>query len=322
MTQLDYSNIMLHLQKKIEERFIPSVYRAIKAQNSHFLADLKNHGLDYAKLGLSKMVMNPYVAKPIEDIHKQAGVFMARRVRQNIKTPVQKSLGNSITTGAAHLAVRGSFVIKAGFGFNARMVAEIKEYFRIFLLEKAVLPITQTTIDRINTILDKAITEGWGVERIVQEMEGTDFRDMTRRRAQMIVRTEVVRASNFGGMAAAYESDYEMEKVWVEVKDNRTRLSHRHFSGVGGQVRDLLSPYSNGGQFPGDPDLPAAESINCRCVNAYKLKRDYAGRPILKTPTFVNAPAESLANILAASIGISLGTILGQGLANLLNPNQ
>lgn len=289
---------MLHLQKKMEERFIPSVYRAIKAQNSHFVADLKNHGLDYAKLGLSKVVMNPYVAKPIEDIHKQAGVFMARRVRQNTRE------------------------LKAGFGFNARMVAEIKEYFRIFLLEKAVLPITQTTIDRINTILDKAITEGWGVERIIQEMEGTDFRDMTRRRAQMIVRTEVVRASNFGGMAAAYESDYEMEKVWVEVKDNRTRLSHRHFSGVGGQVRDLLSPYSNGGQFPGDPDLPAAESINCRCVNAYRLKRDYAGRPILKTPTFVNAPAESLANILAASIGISLGTILGQGLANLLNPNQ
>lgn len=43
--QSTYANIMLRLQNQMAVRFIPSVYRALKAQNSKFIQDLKNYGL-------------------------------------------------------------------------------------------------------------------------------------------------------------------------------------------------------------------------------------------------------------------------------------
>jgi hypothetical protein len=272
----------------MEKKFIPSIYRALKGQISSFTSDLKSGGLSYARRRLDDIKIDPLMSKAIKRIHRQAGLFTALRVRDHLR------------------------VSKKAFGFSERMVKEIQEYFRIFLLEKAVLPISETSKARINTILDKAISEGWSVDKILEELGGEVFGEMTKRRARMIVRTEVVRASNFGGMAAAFDSDYEIEKQWNEIKDFRTRISHRHGSGVGGQKRDLLSPYSNGGQFPGDPELPPGESINCRCVNTYRLKRDKHGNPIPKRPVLVGVPRESLANILAIGAGILLGNLLSE----------
>jgi hypothetical protein len=171
---------------------------------------------------------------------------------------------------------------RGGFGFNERMTTDIIEYFRIHLLEKAVLPISQTTKDRIETVLKQGITEGWGVDRIVQEIESVEFREMTRRRAETIVRTETVRASNYGALAAAHDSDFEQEKVWIAVNDNRTRRTHKHGTGVDGEQRDLLQPFSNGLMFPGDPNGAGSETINCRCAIAFEAKRDADGRLIPK----------------------------------------
>lgn len=290
----DYAAIELNVQKRMETRFIGSIYASLKAQTSSFTNDLRNYGIGYARSRLSMKVLNPDMAGTIQRLHRAAGLFTARRVRQQVRIQSPKK----------------SLELKAGFGFNERMVREIQEYFRIFLLEKAVLPISKTTIERINAVLNSAVEEGWGVDRIVQELEGESFRDMTRRRARTIIRTEVVRASNFGGMSAAFDSDWEMEKIWVEVKDARTRLTHRHGSGVGGQVRDLLTPYSNGGQFPGDPELPGKETINCRCAQAYRIKRDARGNPIPKRPVLIHAPAESLANLLAFGLGAGIGNLI------------
>jgi hypothetical protein len=101
------------------------------------------------------------------------------------------------------------------------------------------------------------------------------------------VRTETVRASNYGALAAAHDSDFEYEKIWIEVKDNRTRRSHRHSTGVGHEQRGLLDSFSNGLMFPGDPNGPASETINCRCTIAFEAKRDSRGRLIPKKPAIV-----------------------------------
>jgi hypothetical protein len=186
-------------------------------------------------------------------------------------------IGLAIPTGQAGIEYK-----RGGFGFNERMTTDIIEYFRIHLLEKAVLPISQTTKDRIETVLKQGITEGWGVDRIVQEIESVEFREMTRRRAETIVRTETVRASNYGALAAAHDSDFEQEKVWIAVNDNRTRRTHKHGTGVDGEQRDLLQPFSNGLMFPGDPNGAGSETINCRCAIAFEAKRDADGRLIPK----------------------------------------
>lgn len=237
-------------------RHAGKVYKALKTQISSFTYDVRNGGLQYGRARLTLGLLNPAMAETIQSIYLEEGLRAARFQRSQQKR----------------------------IGFNERLTEDIKNYFKLHLLEHAVLPISQTTIDQINAVLDRAQENGWSVDETLAYLEGPVFREITRNRAQTIVRTETGRAVNYGQLSAANESDYEMVKEWVAVNDNRTRRTHRHLTGVDGEQRDLLKKFSNGLLFPGDPRGEAKEIINCRCVLAFHVRRDELGRPILKTP--------------------------------------
>ena len=60
-----------------------------------------------------------------------------------------------------------------------------------------------------------------------------------------------------------------MQKEWVDSGDSRVRPSHREMDG---QTRALDEPYDVRGfpaRFPADPQLPARERIQCRCIEVY-----------------------------------------------------
>lgn len=273
-----YASNELRVQKYIESKYLPSVYKALRQQIKFFTRLLKDGGVNYALTRFP--LMDDNMASVVKQIHLDAGKYAARRARQEITRETVKR------TGAAKgldLRDEPSLQLKrTGFGFNERMISEIQEYFRLHLLEKAVLPISATTKARIETVLNKAVQEGWGVDRTIQELNSQEFLDMTKRRARTIVRTETVRASNFGTLAAAHHSEFEQVKIWIAVNDPRTRRSHKHGTGVDGEERDLLSPFSNGLMFPGDPDAPPEQTLNCRCTIAIRAKRDARGRLIPK----------------------------------------
>lgn len=93
-------------------------------------------------------------------------------------------------------------------------------------------------------------------------------------RAQTIARTETLSAYN-GGTQAAFEVWAEvfgdpLEKVWLASMDPRTRDSH--FAADGQRVPSdqpfLLSGIFTA-MYPGDPELPPGERINCRCSVLY-----------------------------------------------------
>lgn len=91
-------------------------------------------------------------------------------------------------------------------------------------------------------------------------------------RGETIARTEAIRAMN----ASAEESLRQViddgladpdavEREWDATLDSRTRPSH---AAASGQRRRVGEPFDIGGYpalYPGDPALPAGESINCRC---------------------------------------------------------
>lgn len=95
-------------------------------------------------------------------------------------------------------------------------------------------------------------------------------RDAWNTRAMRIARTETTGAYNAATVEAArIEQDATgqvMHKVWVATTDARTRDSH--FAADGQRV-GLDEPFSVGGhrlRYPGDPQAPASESVNCRCT--------------------------------------------------------
>jgi SPP1 gp7 family putative phage head morphogenesis protein len=84
-------------------------------------------------------------------------------------------------------------------------------------------------------------------------------------RAEMIARTEAVRAANAGSDAlfSAWGVGY---KQWLAQLDNRVRHSH---AAMDGQIvpmnADFVSGDGNRLRYPGDPYAPAGETVNCRC---------------------------------------------------------
>ena len=106
-----------------------------------------------------------------------------------------------------------------------------------------------------------------------------EFLDMNREggfekwntRAARIARTETHRVINAGTMQAARAeqqiSGETLRKAWVCTWDSRTRDDHFR---ADGQVVPLAGKFLIGGyeaDYPGDPNLPAHLSINCRCTH-------------------------------------------------------
>jgi hypothetical protein len=170
-----------------------------------------------------------------------------------------------------------SILKRTSFGKNERWEALVNEFFNQFLLDKVVRPISDTSKRLILEMITKGVDEGLGAEEIARMILASD---VNKTRAILIVRTETTRATNFAGMAAAYETGYQTQKNWIEIKDDRTRRTHRHGTGVGGEIRDLDQPYGNGLMFPGDPNGGANEVCNCRCCQSFVPKRDANGRLI------------------------------------------
>lgn len=93
-------------------------------------------------------------------------------------------------------------------------------------------------------------------------------------RGEVVGRTESM-ASISAGRQASWEqaaikggfSVSDVTKRWVATLDKRTRDHHLHMNG---EVVAMDKPFSNGLMFPGDPDGPPGEIINCRCRAVYR----------------------------------------------------
>lgn len=253
-------HIWLSLERRraaIEARWLPAVKKALKAQVLAVVGVLKESGIETAKSSLDSTVPIEGIARTLRTLYVRAGVYNA---------------------GATLSLVRGMEQKFAGFGFNEEWTKAILEFFQTNLLNKAVLPITETTKQIIREVLDEATKEGWGVDKTIYELQ-RQTGEINERRARVIVRTETVRAMNAGSLLGAEKGNLVMEKVWITAKDERVRGSHR---ALDGRHLDMTDVFPNGCSFPGDPAASAKETIMCRCTLGYVPKRGADGRLIRK----------------------------------------
>ena len=251
MTKEGYIRRQKILQNRLMKKHLPRVYGALQQQIKITTDIIQSDGIEaaYSKINRDHFI-NPWIGPVIQALYKDAGNQAAARYR------VEKALIIPLT------------------GF----VRDVIDYFNAFLLEKVVLPISQTTVNQVKAVLKQAISDGWGVDKTVRELKTSS---LTKYRAKMIVRTESVRAMNYSQLKAADNEKFQVEKKWLAVEDRRTRFTHGH-NGVDGEVRDLHDSFANGLLFPGDPNGSGAETINCRCTLSYAIKRDIAGNPVRK----------------------------------------
>jgi len=85
-------------------------------------------------------------------------------------------------------------------------------------------------------------------------------------RTKTITRTEghrIQQTSAADAQFAAKKKGADVVKQWDASLDARTRDSH---AAIDGEIQEIDEKFSNGLRFPGDPNGPAAEVVNCRCT--------------------------------------------------------
>ena len=248
----------LRLITTVQNAYRQAVYSALRKQ-VNFFAD------NYAKGVIDFNLPKKPIVKVLRQLYEDAGVNNALFVQRQLKRDIKKSVSDDIN----------------------RFEWSMNEYFRTHLLEKSTRQITETTKRQLLAVLQKSTDEGWGVSKTVTALKDTD---LTRSRAELIVRTETMKAANVGAMIAAADMGIIVQKKWISAQDERTRriprdqYDHLYMNGI---VKDFDQAFIvpstktlDSMQYPGDPNGSAGNVCNCRCTVSFIPLKDANNRPI------------------------------------------
>lgn len=260
-----YSKTYITRLSRWESKYRAAIKAGLRSQINEFIKDLRTKGKNQAIRLMDGVLFNEQISETLKRMYVEVGI----------------TTGN-LTLREINLSAR---INKArGFGFNAQWTASILQYFREFLLDAAVVPITETTKAQILALLETGEEEGWSIDKIIYELQSSSITDA---RARLIVRTELNKATFYGRKLGEDESEWETNKEWIAANDHRTRHTHR---AVDGTVIDESQSFIVGSERmegPGDPSASAANTCNCRCSLATVAARDANGRLIPKQKSSV-----------------------------------
>lgn len=268
-----YGEKHLRRQKLFERKYLKPVFNALHSDFVQTAKVVREKGTDEARRELDRLIVNEDIAPVLLRLHVDVGVYQANKILREINA-------------SAKSEVKG-----IGFGFNGEWIAAIANFFKTTLL-KLVAGITETTRKQIIDILEEGAREGWGIDKIANELESPE---LTLWRARRIVRTELVKAYSKGHELGKDKSKWETEDIWISVHDARTRHSHKEMDGdkigTGGKFKVPIYKKVGGVDVqqgfdfmtgPGDPNAHIENLANCRCSKVTRAIRDENGRLIPK----------------------------------------
>lgn len=114
----------------------------------------------------------------------------------------------------------------------------------------------------------------------VDRMVGRYRERYVRYRSEVVARTEALRAVHSGNeemyrqaIDAGQVALGQLRRTWVSARDERVRGSHAHLNGeVRGMDETWVGTFGEL-RFPGDPDAPPEETVQCRCVLTTRIAR-------------------------------------------------
>jgi len=269
--QREYWTKVERLRRQLDDKYSSLFNEAIKKDLQQFADDLKAHGTQGALSQMGAYAWNESMMTIMEKLYKESAILFGNSVYRAVGVMGQKS--NT-------------------FGLNNEWVTEVIN----FLIQYGftlVSNITQTTKVKLQEIVAKGIEEGKSIDQITKDIMSDETTGYSVMRAKRIARTEVMRASNYAAMIGADKHPFEVDKVWISAKDNRTRrIPRNNYDHVkmNGQKVGWADDFTSTGKkgdlvlagFPGDPTTPAGFSINCRCTVGFEPKRDANGKLIRK----------------------------------------
>ena len=135
-------------------------------------------------------------------------------------------------------------------------------------IRRRITDVVETTRHQIVRAVSKGYSDGLG-QRGVADYILDLVPSLSQYRANMIARTETHGAANYGSDEAAKQTGLPLSREWISAQDERTRETHRAANGTTASMDGKFKIGDAELAFPGDPDGPAEEVINCRCTVAY-----------------------------------------------------
>jgi hypothetical protein len=178
-------------------------------------------------------------------------------------------------------------VAKANVLFNEVLLREIL----LFLSTDGGVKITSVRDTLVSDVI-KSIKDALGVNGTVIDLQNAIYAIISKSQtfykyqALRIARTETTSASNLAAIKTAEASNLVLDKVWLSVQDERTRITPYDHLDMNNQKQELDKPFFVGGQnidYPGDTKASAGNVINCRCGLTFVPRRDADGMLILKS---------------------------------------
>lgn len=269
--QREYWLKVERLRYQLDVKYSSLFNGAIRKDLKQFASDLKEYGASGALSRMGSYAWSEDMMNIMNKLYKEATIIFANAVYRAIAINNKKSNQYGFNTEWVDEAIK--FLVQYGFLLVSNM--------------------TQTTKAKLQDILAQGLNEGKSIDEIVKEILADNENGYSAMRARRIVRTEVMRASNYASMLAADKHDFEVDKIWIARIDSRTRripadmYDHVNLNGQKvGWDEDFTSTGKKGdlvfAGFPGDPTTPAGFSINCRCTVGFEGRRDSNGRLIRK----------------------------------------
>lgn len=255
--------------RRFEKKYFNPVLKSLNEVRDKLISLIRERGIEGAMSDFNNVLVITGIAPIIKKLYVEVGLYHARiSHREIIKQKEVKEL--------------------PGLGFSQIWTNSIIEQLTKFLTTKILFRASETTKQLLLKVLSRGVTEGWSIDRMVNELE--EFPGL-KYQAERIVRTEVGRAANIGIVESGKSFKFEQFKEWISIKDVRTRGAkpedHANHLSMHGQKVDFDQPFIDPRNLdllmqPGDPEAKAESTINCRCTMALVAKRDERGRLIPK----------------------------------------
>ena len=225
----------------VEQWATTRIHTALKESVQGVIDNMEQFGVQDALNDLRSEISEAPMVEAYQDVYERIGVAFARQSFNAFKSRKDDQ------------AVEDEWV---------RFMRE----FAVVEAGQRIAGVNDTTLKRIRAVLENGVKEGLGIEEIARNMQESTA--IHRVRARAIARTEIVSASNKGSLLGAQSTGLQLKKEWISTRDRRTRPDHLD---ADGQIVDFNEKFNVGGEeaeYPGDPSLSAANSINCRCAVA------------------------------------------------------
>jgi len=219
--------------------------RALKAQANEYLRQVKDNGLsdEYT-------ISSEPLQKAMRNVYKRVMTQFARDTYNDLIEEAKKTQTNWQAT------------VDRWFDGNVIDLSDL---------------MTDTTARSVRDIARDAIVEGKSIREFQNDLMASY--SVSERRAELIGRTEIIRASNAGSLLGAQETGFPMKKYWLATRDNRTRgLNPKdiydHYSMDENNGIPLDQAFNVSGeqlQHPGDRAGSPGNTINCRCTMTYEV---------------------------------------------------